>query len=57
MVVQIYLRPADSFGSHGALELRESNQVELATLSDAAGVLVKLHEFFEEVKKRGLGGK
>jgi hypothetical protein len=51
MSVQIYIRPEHS---GGALELRETQQIELTTLSDAAGVLVKLHEFFEELKKRGV---
>jgi hypothetical protein len=48
MRVQIYLRPENHSGS---LELSETQLVELATLSDAAKVLVKLHEFFEELKK------
>lgn len=52
MTVQIYLRP-DGGHSSGQLELRESSMVELTTLSDAAAVLVRLHEFFEEIKKRG----
>jgi hypothetical protein len=51
MSVQVYIRPEHG---GGALELRETQQIELATLSDAAGVLVKLHEFFEELKKRGV---
>ena len=52
MSVQIYLRPQDERGySGGQLELRETQQVELTTLSDAAAVLVKLHEFFEALKK------
>ena len=49
MTVQVYLRPENAFGQ---LELRETQQVELTTLSDAAAILVKLHEFFEELKKR-----
>lgn len=55
MTVQIYLRPISERAglAGGQLELRESNQVELTTLSDAAAVLVKLHEFFEEIRKRG----
>lgn len=54
MTVQIYLRPEQNYsGAGGQLELRESNSVELTTLSDAAAVLVKLHEFFEEIRKRG----
>lgn len=54
MTVQIYLRPAEGFhSSTGQLELRESNTVELTTLSDAAAVLVRLHDFFEEIRKRG----
>lgn len=54
MTVQIYLRPTEGYPSTtGQLELRESNIVELTTLSDAAAVLVRLHEFFEEIKKRG----
>lgn len=54
MTVQIYLRPiSERGGLSSQLELRESNQVELTTLSDAAAVLVKLHEFFEEIRKRG----
>lgn len=56
MNVQIYLRPLYEDGrpmGGGQLELRETNQVDLLTLSDAAAVLVKLHEFFEEIRKRG----
>lgn len=54
--VQVSLRPADDYGfSRGQMEMSETQQVELATLSDAAGVLVKLHEFFEELKTRGIG--
>lgn len=54
MSVQIMLRPVSEHGYGGpGLELRETNQVELTTLSDAAAVLVKLHEFFEEIRKRG----
>lgn len=49
MTVHVYLRP-----EHGgnALELRETQNIELVSLSDAAGILVKLHEFFEELRKR-----
>jgi hypothetical protein len=52
MRVQVYIR-ADHMGTSG-LELSETQHIELKTLSDAAGVLVKLHEFFEELKKRGV---
>jgi hypothetical protein len=54
--VQVYLRPyQDGSGAMyagGQIELRETQIVQLNTLSDAAGVLVKLHEFFEELKRR-----
>lgn len=55
MSVRVTLRPISPEGiSYGQqLELAEVNQVELTTLSDAAAVLVKLHELFEEVRKRG----
>lgn len=52
MNVQVYLRPSEAGYSSGALELRETQTIELTTLSDAAGILVKLHEFFEELKAR-----
>lgn len=51
MSVHIYLRQELSSGP--GLELREMNMVELSTLSDAAEILVKLHEFFETVRKKG----
>jgi hypothetical protein len=54
--VQVVLRPSrDAAGfamAGGQLELRESRQIELTTLSDAAMLLVKLHEFFEALKAR-----
>lgn len=54
MSVQVYLRPQDYGGASGNLELRETQTIELTTLSDAAGVLVKLHEFFETLKAKGV---
>jgi hypothetical protein len=48
--VQVNIRPEGY--SSGQLDLRETQIVELTTLSDAAGVLVKLHEFFEALKAR-----
>ena len=51
--VNVYIRPADQGGT-GNLELSETQEVELSTLSDAAKVLVKLHEFFETLKERGV---
>lgn len=50
LTVQVYLRPEGH--SSGTLELREQQQIELTTLSDAAEVLVKLHEFFETLKSK-----
>jgi len=46
--VNVRIRP-EQYGS--ALELREENAVELTSLSDAARILVKLHELFEEVRR------
>lgn len=37
---------------YSPLRLEESSEIELASLSDAAMILVKLHEFFEALKKR-----
>lgn len=51
MTVHVNLRPAEAGYSSGNLELRETQTIELLSLSDAASVLVKLHEFFEELKK------
>ena len=51
MSVQVFLRPENLGGN---FELRETQWIELTTLSDAATILVKLHEFFEELKKRGI---
>ena len=39
-------------GQYNPLSLREQSEIELNSLSDAAMILVKLHEFFEELKKR-----
>jgi hypothetical protein len=50
LTVQVYLRDQQHTG--GVLELREQQQIELTTLSDAAEILVKLHEFFEALKTR-----
>ena len=58
MSVQIYLRPQGEHGGYcgaGQLELRETQNVELSSLSDAASILVKLHEFFEALKAKGVG--
>jgi hypothetical protein len=51
MNVQVYIRPAEAGYASGQLELRETQTIELTTISDAAGILVKLHEFFEVLKK------
>ena len=52
MRVQVYIRPTEPpYG--GALELAETQYIELTTLSDAAEVLVKLHEFFEALRLKG----
>lgn len=50
MSVRVYIRPEQG---GGALELSETQTIELTTLSDAAEVLVKLHEFFEVLKAKG----
>jgi len=56
MRVDVHLRPQDEHGhSFGQLDMSETQTVELSTLSDAAGVLVKLHEFFEALKAKGVG--
>lgn len=51
MNVRVYIRP-EVGGGGGGLELAETQTVELKTLSDAAEVLVKLHEFFEALKTK-----
>lgn len=53
--VDVNLRPMDNHVSQGVLCLSETQSVELTTLSDAATVLVKLHEFFVELKTKGVG--
>ena len=53
MNVQVYIRPAEAGYSSGQLELRETQTIEMTTLSDAANILVKLHEFFEVLKTKG----
>jgi hypothetical protein len=50
MRVQVHIRPEPGYGGSG-LELAETQQIELGTLSDAAEILVKLHEFFEALRK------
>lgn len=55
MQVRVYIRP--DVGGSGGLELAETQSVELATLSDAAGILVKLHEFFEALRAKGSSTK
>lgn len=50
MRVEVYIRP--TLGGSGALQLSETQQIELKTLSDAAEILVKLHEFFEALKNK-----
>lgn len=52
MRVQVYIRPEAGYGSGGGLELSETQMIELSKLSDAAEVLVKLHEFFETLKAK-----
>jgi hypothetical protein len=37
--------------NYNPLRLQETSDIELASLSDAAMILVKLHEFFEAIKK------
>ncbi len=34
------------------LRLQETSEIELSSLADAAMILVKLHEFFEALKRR-----
>jgi hypothetical protein len=34
------------------LRLQETSEIELASLSDAANILVKLHEFFEALRQK-----
>lgn len=53
MRVQVYLRPTEAGRSQGVLELSEIQEIELRTLSDAAEILVKLHEFFEALRRKG----
>jgi len=50
MRVQVYIRA--EAGYQGGLELSETQMIELGTLSDAAEILVKLHEFFETLKAK-----
>lgn len=54
MSVQVYIRPQIVSGAVGTLELRETQVIDLNTLSDAAEVLVKLHEFFETLKTKAV---
>jgi hypothetical protein len=49
--VQVYIRPAE-YNTSSGLELAETQQIDLTSLSDAAEILVKLHEFFEVLKSR-----
>ena len=49
MNVRVHIRPIQ--GGSSGLELAETQQVELHSLSDAAEVLVKLHEFFEALRR------
>lgn len=37
---------------YNPLRLQETSEVELQSLSDAAMILVKLHEFFEALKDK-----
>jgi hypothetical protein len=37
---------------YNPLRLQETSEIELASLSDAATILVKLHEFFEALRNR-----
>jgi hypothetical protein len=55
MTVQIYLRPEghSEFGNNSTLELHENLLIELASFSKSAEAIVKLHDFFEEVRKFG----
>src|SRR5258708_7526361 len=52
MRVNVYIRP-EHVGSGSGLELSETQTIELASLSDAAEILVKLHAFFEALKAKG----
>lgn len=47
--VRIY---SQDTGNNYPLTLSEEIETDLATLSDAAAMLVKLHEFFETFKTR-----
>jgi hypothetical protein len=51
MSVRVSIRPDVGGSGYSGLELAETQQIELTTLSDAAEILVKLHEFFEALKK------
>lgn len=51
MYVSVQIR--ESQGGSSGLNLSETQSVELKTLSDAAMILVKLHEFFEAIKNSG----
>ena len=50
--VQVDVRLSTGETLYNPLTLSESCQIELESLSDAAEILVKLHEFFESLKGR-----
>jgi hypothetical protein len=51
MRASLNIRPVDPPFGQG-LDLSETQTIELTTLSDAAEILVKLHEFFEALKAK-----
>lgn len=51
MRAQVNIRPIEpQYG--GGLDLAETQVIVLSKLSDAAEILVKLHEFFETLKAK-----
>lgn len=50
MEVTLRIRPENYSG--GAFELREEKSIEINSLSEAATILVKLHDLFETVSKK-----
>ncbi len=50
--VHVRIRTPEHYSQGPGLELSETQSIELTTLSDAAEILVKLHEFFQTVKEK-----
>lgn len=46
--VQIYIRPLQGMGT---LNMGETHVVRVKTIADMAGIMVKLHEFFQDLGK------